>query len=404
MNRLRLVSITHPGLGGVVGTKRLDLLPDTEVTVLAPHEDGGAAGMVGTVRRISMPTSGSKRRARFPSLGAALNLLDPDVVHLHADPDTSLALQVARLCGPATGRGLVLETEMNPSGAAPGWATSLRARRTLACTNAVVTLTAGALASLRRLGFLGLGLIAGRGLEPQPLADTEGARRLLHIPGNRKPVLGWAGPLDTRSHVIDLLEAVALCSRDVIVVIPAVGAAYQDVLDRADALEILDRIRFVTAEQPGATLAERPDLSAFPTLLAAVDALLVAPPESPLDRACGLRTIELAHTHAIPVIHPGCPDMVDMVGNGGWQVPFGDPALLARLFEELHLRPELLQAAASAAAASALARHSPEAAAAELARAISAASVVRSEHGLRSEGRQGLAALRLALRRQPGST
>lgn len=404
MKRLRLVSITHPALGDVVGTKRLDLLPTTEVTILTPNEGGSAAGVAGTVRRISMPTNGRNRRARFPSLPAALNLLDPDVVHLHADPDTGLAAQVSRLCSAPHRRRLVLETEMNSAEYPHGWAASLRARQTLARTSAVLTRTAGALACLRRLGFLGPGLIAGRGLEKQRLPETDSARRLLDLADGKQKVIGWAGPLDARSHITDVLEAVALCKSDVMLVIPAAAPGYQDVLDRADALEILHRVRFVAAEHPAAAFAPLPDLSSFPTMLAACDALLLAPPDGALSRAFGLRTIELAHTHAIPVIHSGRADMIDMVGAGGWQVPFGDPALLARLFDALHTRPHLLAAAREAAAANAQARHSPEAAAAELARAIGAASVAGQDAGARLEGRPARAWLGLALHRQPGST
>jgi glycosyltransferase involved in cell wall biosynthesis len=404
MTPLRLVSITHPDLGGVVGAKRLDLLANSEVTILTPHEGGDVGGATGTVRRISMPTRGRQRSARFPSLAAALNLLNPHVVHLHADPDTRLALQVARVCGRHTGRGLVLETELDPAGAARGWTPSVRARRTLSRTNAVIARSACALSWLRRLGFDGLGVIAGHGLEPEALADSGSARRLLHIPPGPEPVIGWSGPLATRSHVADLLEAVALCGRDVVVVIPAAGPAYHDVLDRADALEVLHRVRFVAPERAADVGGERPDLSAFPTMLAAIDALLVAPADGAFDRASCLRAVELAHVHAIPVIHPALPDIAEMVGDGGWQVPFGDPALLARLFDELQARPLLLAAATSAAAANAATRHSPQAAAAELARAITAAAAASSEGPTRSHGRKLRDALGLALRRQPGST
>lgn len=404
MTSIRLVSITHPCLGGMVGSKRLDFLSDAEITILSRYEEAGAIAATGTVRRISMPTSGRDRKARFPSLAAALNLLAPDVVHLHADPDTSLALQVARLCGAQTGRGLVLETEMSPTGAGQGWAAALRSRQTLLRTSAVVARNASALASLRRIGFSGLGLIAGRGLEPQSLPDTDDALRLLQIQPGRQPVIGWAGPLDTKSHVSDLLEAIALCEREVIVIIPATGPFYQDVLDRADALEILHRVRFVAPEHSGAVMDERPDLSAFPTMIAAVDALLVSPPSSALDRACSLRSVEFAHIHSIPVIHSGLRDIADLIGDGGWQVPFGDPALLARLFDALTARPRLLAQATAAASNNAQTRHSPEAAAAGLARAITAASIAASGASSRLDSRKTRGSLALAPHRQPGST
>jgi glycosyltransferase involved in cell wall biosynthesis len=335
-------------------------------------------------------------------MAAALDLLAPDVVHLQAEPDTKLAMQAARLCG-QQGRGLVIETEMNPAVATPSVFAARRARRTLARAHAAVARSPGALAALRRLGFDGLGVIAGSGLEPQPHPNATDARRLLHIADDTRLVIGWAGPLDTRAHIADLLEAVALCEIDVVVVIPAAGAFHQDVLDRADALEILHRVRFAapqlapnSAKRRRTALTDRPDLTAFPHLLAAADTLIVAPSNDAFDRAAILRTVELAHIHAIPVIHPDGRDIADLVGKGGWTAPFGDPALFARLFDALHACPKLLQTAAAAAAANAFTRHSPEAAAAELARALSAAA--------HPANRAAEGPVSLALLRQPGRT
>ncbi len=361
VRRLRLVSIAHPACHGGSGAERLSLLGDLEVTVvdhdlldhaLLDYEKSSF------IRRISMPTRGRARAARFPSLAAALTLLNPNIVHLQADPDTLLARDVSRLCRKQSGRGLVLDSTFDGSPHNSLFA-SLRARRTLAHTACVIARSEASLSAIRRLGFTGYAVVAGHGQQQTVLPRRDEARRLLQLPATTALVVGWAGPLDGRSGVIDLLEAVAACD-DVAVVIALGQPGVQDIADRADALEILPQIRFAPPEAEHAALA-------------GIDALILAPPRDARERTFCLSNIALAQTHAIPVIHADLPELIELAGPGGWPLPPGDPALLARLFNELAAQPALLEAGAAFAASHAARRHSPEAAAIALARAIHAA-------------------------------
>ncbi len=368
---MKLVSVLSPGGSARAGADRLACLPDAEVTLLTPNESPG--GRAGTVRRIALQVQGRGRAAWYPSLSGALALLDPDVVHVQAEPDSAVALQVAGLCGRRSGRGFLLEVE---SGAAPGRSviSAWRARRSLRRAHALVARSGEAIAAVRRLGFRGAGIVASPGEAPETLPSRAEALRELHVADADLPVFGWAGSLGAKSGVWDALEAVAAIESEIVLIIAGGGPERHDALDladafdRADALEILHRVRFVA---PAPDAAGR--LAACPAMLAAADALLVAPPAAASAGADEWRSIALAQTHGIPVIYADLPGLAEAVGPGGWPVPPDDPALLSRLLGEIGADRSQLEAAGAAAAAHAAQRHTPAAAAARLAAAVRAA-------------------------------
>lgn len=352
-----------------------------EVTVLCA-DGAGSFEAPGTVRQISLR---AHRRGRYRSLAAALALLDPDVVHLQAEPDSAVACQVADLCGIRSGRAFVLETEGGLS--SHRFAAAWRARRSLAQADAAVARSSEALAGLRRSGFRGQGVIASPGEEPHPLPERADARRALRLPHAAAPVFGWAGtlddrsgPLGDRSGITDALEAIAASESEVILVIAEDGPERTDVLDRADALEILHRVRFVPPERAGAS-----GIAAFPDMLGAIDALLLAPTCAGAGRPGHWRAIALAQTLGIPVVYADLPGFAEAAGPGSWPIPAEDPTLLARLLDELAADPTLLAAAAAAAASHAAQHHTPQAVAAKLAFAIRAAHLGRRQVSLRDE-------------------
>ncbi len=234
----------------------------------------------------------------------------------------------------------------------------------LARADAALARSREALRCLRQHGFSGAGFVAGPGEPPPPLPDRNAARRALDIRVGDGPVFAWAGPLPPCASLLPVLEAVAACERESVLAIPDGRGVPHDVVDRADALDILHRVRFVRPEGDG------PGLRAYPSLLAAADALLCAP--SSLDRAgaaCG-DAIALAQCAGLPIVLAGTPELLEAAGSGGWTVPPGDSALLARLLDRLAADPAALAAGARDAAAHAARRHGPEAAAASLQAAL----------------------------------
>ena len=171
------------------------------------------------------------------------------------------------------------------------------------------------------------------------------------------PIFACGGPLRLRA-AIDLLEAVAACDQPITLLIPAREPLRSDLRDRADALEILDRIRLIDPETSSSTM------------LAAADTLIVAPSArepvlSPYSAAIGA-----ALCQGVPVIYADLPALKELVGRGGWPVRADDPGLLTRLLDELGRNPALIEAASRHALAEARERNSPEAAGAQLASAV----------------------------------
>ena len=403
MSTLRLVSIVHPARIEPVPERRLELLVDVEATILAAHCVSGRTSS-STVRRISVSTRGDGRNARFPALASALALLDPAIVHLQAEPDTALARQVARLAAGQHRFGLVMETEADACGGRE-WSvmSALRSRRVLAGTGAVVARTAGALTRMRRLGFQGVGIVAASGVARETLPAAKEARRLLQLGPEFPLVLGWAGPADMGSGILDVLEAMAACEPAVALVLVASGRARQDITDRADALEILDRIAFVAPHSDRGGRRPAPCLAEQPAMAGAISALVLGPPRDRSERIAAIKNIEFAQVHSVPIIYPHDAEFAEIVGPGGWAVPACDPGLLARLLTTLCRLPAVVRDGSAAASSHAASRHSPEAAAADLDRAIH--TVAAGRGGQRAaETHGGMGTVRLSFGREPSRT
>lgn len=404
MSRVRLVSIVHPSNTAPVPERRFELLAHVEATILASADTGDGASST-AVRRVNVPTKGRGRAARFPSLATALTLLDPAIVHLQSNPDSRLAYQVVNLGAAQQRFGLVLETYADHCGLS-GWNVipSLRTRRVLANTGALIARSAGALTQMRRLGFKGLGIVAGSGQELKATPLSRDARCSLAIGSDVVLVLGWAGPANIRSGILDVFEAISASQANVVLVIAASGRRQQDLIDRADALEILDQIRFVTPLRPETGRHTAMDLAGQPMMAGAIGILLLGPSHDRADRSATIKNVEFAQVNGVPIIYPQHLELADIVGPGGWAVPPADPSMLARLITTLCHFPNLLTEASTAATNHAVRRHSPEAAAVDLDRAIHA--VIASHGGTRSSAETlGVrAGIRLAFKRMPSRT
>lgn len=165
-------------------------------------------------------------------------------------------------------------------------------------------------------------------------------RAQLGVPATARLVVGWVGPVDRRSGVVDLVEAAAICDEGVAVLIPAAGPDHSLVMDQADAFDLLHRIRFVpVAGEDGANPA-RSRHHACPSILAAADVIVVSSSRRRAARRQALASLAAARAQAIPVITRGI--VPDPLGTARWAVRPGDPGLLARLLTELVASPALL--------------------------------------------------------------
>jgi hypothetical protein len=177
------------------------------------------------------------------------------------------------------------------------------------------------------------------------VARTE-ARIALGVAADASLVVGWAGPLDHRSGILDLIEAAAICDDGVVLVVP-VRTGHEQVVDQADARELLHRVRFTPAAPPG-----RPGPAGFDafaaTAFAAVDVLLVPPPRHRAEWGYFEAANAWAEANAVPCIRLGAsrPAQANaLVGWTSWTIRAGDSGLLARLLGVIAARPDLLDAA-----------------------------------------------------------
>lgn len=319
-------------------------------------------------------------------LGRTIARIGADIIHLRADVCSPLALRVAWLCGPPAKPAFVLEWA-HPDHPDLSWPGSWLARRTLTRVDALVTRHAHAIAGMRTLGFHGVGVVASSGGHLGALSGRAAARQALGLPPAGAPVFGWAGRIHPKSDVFDLLEALAICQNEAALVIPVDGPLRNGILDHADALEILHRVRCIEpgTDGPARTRATHP-VSGHP-MLDAIDALILTPSRAEAARTSYGDAVEQAQLHGVPVIHSSLPGLVEMVGPGGWPVNAEDPGLLSCLLDEISANPALIAAASEAATAHAVRRHSITSVRASLALAVRAAySSRRQANGAQDTG------------------
>jgi len=172
------------------------------------------------------------------------------------------------------------------------------------------------------------------------------ARIALGVAADASLVVGWAGSLDHRSGILDLIEAAAICDDGIVVVVP-VRTGHEQVADQADARELLHRVHFAPAVPPGRPGPAMPDAFAA-TAFAAVDVLLVPPPRHRAERGYFEAANAWAEANAIPCIRLGAsrPAQANaLAGWTSWSIRAGDSGLLARLLSVIAARPDMLDAA-----------------------------------------------------------
>ena len=365
---LKVVQIIHPAHAALPrGAVPADA---AEILRITPSFDGVSGGL--PVRW------NSPSRQHYRGLSRAVRAFAPDVIHLHASPASVLAMQVSRLRNRALpGCALVLECEHAVTAGVP-WQWRWLARRVLGQTDAVLARHLDGIAALRRLGFDGLGSVAGTGgAAVVPLPSRAEARAALGLTDPACAVIGFAGPLTAEAGLLDALEAVAACPSELVLLVLGRGPLRDELADRAAALDISHRLHFADPGGPDRLVAANPDLRGHPNMLAVLDAVLAVPrpgaaADGPFDRM-----IETAQMHGVPVIASAVPGLAEIVGPGGWITEAQDPGLLCRMLHDLADQPERFAGPAALARQHAGRRHSPGAHAAALTRAMLAAQASR---------------------------
>ena len=322
------------------------------------------------------------RLAGYRGLTAALRRLVPHAVHYHGVPGHLLALQLARHCQKSR-PGCALVLEFDHSAFAPlGGAWRTVDRHVLSTCNAVVARHLDGLAIARSRGFDGVGVVSGSRTPAVPLVSRTVARIRLALAAPVGPVFGFVGPLVTGCGILDLIEVVAACDAELVVLVSGQGKLRREIMARAAALDVEHRFRLLD-DRPGTELRDMPDM------LAAMDALLVIPLPALAYQAPFDRMIECAQSHAVPVVCTRIPGLIEVAGDGSWTIPPGDAGALFHIVRELARNPSLIESRRSAALQQAARRASASVDYARFLSTISASLPARTarlapSHGLRS--------------------
>lgn len=298
---MRVAIVSHPTDDDTAMVARWAAAGGTPV-VIRPVGAPGCPG-VETIHLAVLGKPGS-RMIRYVGLRAAL--AGADVVRVHANPGTALAWQsFGAGRRPASRPAFVLEAD-HCAGRPLPFVWRLAARRVLARADAVITRHADGLARLRRGGFEGLGFVSGAGPMVTPLRRDRAIGPL---------TVGLATTeLTPLSGAVEVLEAVAASADTILVVVATRGHAR--LADRAAALDVLDRLRFVAAEE----------------LLPQIDVLVAVPHVRAGYRFPYDRLIDAAQAAAIPVVCSKVAGLPEVVGSGGWVVPAHDAGALFEVF------------------------------------------------------------------------
>ena len=298
---MKIVSILHPS------DTRLPALAGAggdEHQIVVPRGVTGPCTMALAQGRPVRP--GRSRLSYYAGLRPVL--AGADIIHLRSDPATVLAYQVIRLSRSVAPQAAVIIEADHRAGQEAALLWRLLARRVLARADAAVVRHADGLAALRLLGFDGAGMIGGA------------------VPWHWPARAGRSGPLTlglaarfagNASGAIDLLEAVAALSAIHLVAVASPG--HQRLSDRAAALEMQDRIRFVPADE----------------LLASCDILAAVPHPRAGYRLPFDGLIATAQASGIPVICSNVAGLAEMTGAGGWVVPPGDAGAVFEVLRKL---------------------------------------------------------------------
>ena len=225
---------------------------------------------------------------------------------------------------------IVAETEANINRHHPFPFTNFR-RYTLRNANFAVTRQTEGIGVLRAHGYNGPAKFIGNGVDDEifrPL-DRNACKRTLGLKGF---VAGYVGRIIEAKGLMDAVEAVAKCPRDVNLLFLG-GGVFQPALEtRLAELGLNDRALFL----PPRPMAELPEV------MNAMDVLLLPSRTTRTWKEQFGRVIIEAQACGTPVIGSDSGGIPEVVGDGGLIVPEQDPNALAQALTRLRDSPALV--------------------------------------------------------------
>lgn len=337
---MRILLISHTCQSRVEGQPRareLARFPDVELKVLIPQ----TFNHFGPWREAEPPPDAEYswriERAAWPWLGPAQNYLhwypalpqilrefQPDVIDLWEEHWSLVSAQACWLRNRMLPRAkIVAETEQNLAKRLPPPFETLRSY-VLKNADFCIGRSEEAVQVLRSKGFDGPAASVPNAADAQlfrPL-DRAACRKKLNAALDADFdgfLVGYVGRLVEEKGVLDLLEALALCPRDVGVLLAGSGPLEDVLKTRARELKVEERVWF---------LPHRP-LHELPGVMNALDVLALPSRTTPRWKEQFGRVIIEAHACATPVIGSDSGAIPAVIGGAGLVFPEGDARALA---------------------------------------------------------------------------
>lgn len=341
---MKVLLISHTCISRRAGQPKaqwLGQIPGLELRVLVPHrwresgqwkhpEEPLAPTFQFEIGRVMCPHVGPAlwHLHWYPRLAHTLRTFQPDIIDLWEEPWGIVSAHTCWLRNRMLPKTKILsETEQNIDRALPLPFEKMRAY-TLQNADYAVARSEEAGQVLRAKGYRGQLEVVSNAVDAdlfRPL-DREACRQELGVAGF---VVGYVGRLVEEKGLMDMVEALPHCPADVNLVFVGNGVFQASLEQRAKALGIAARVKFMGA-RPAETL---------PSVMNALDVLMLPSRTMPTWKEQFGRVLIEAHACGIPVIGSDSGAIPDVVGEGGLIVPERQPHALAEAVCRLHAHP-----------------------------------------------------------------
>ncbi len=342
MRVLLIAHACHSRTEGQQRAQRLGRYEDIDLRVIVPDR----WSEYGTWRRIDVPENPTyafqKEKVRwprtpgpvqwhlhyYPQLADTLRSFRPDVIDLWEEAWQLVSVHTCwlrnRLLPSAK---IVSESEANIARTHPFPFNKFR-RYTLRNTDYAVSRQNEGVGVLRAHGYEGPVEVIGNAVDAEifrPL-DRAACKARLGLSGF---VVGCVGRMVESKGLMEIIEAVASCPAEVNALFVGSGPFQAALEQRATALGIAERVRFLASRV----------MEELPEVLNALDVLLLVSRTTPTWKEQFGRVIIEAHACGVPVIGSTSGAIPEVVGEGGLVVPEQNPAALAVAIRELQADP-----------------------------------------------------------------
>jgi glycosyltransferase involved in cell wall biosynthesis len=349
---MRILLISHTCQSQVEGQPRareLARFPDVELKVLIPEKFNhfGSWRQAETpppdaeyswnIERVALPWLGPAQNYLhfYPSLPKILRAYQPDIIDLWEEHWSLVSAQACWLRNRILPRTkIIAETEQNLEKKLPPPFENLRSY-VLKNADFCIGRSDEAVQVLRAKGFSGQAQAVPNAADAdlfRPL-DRAACRQLLNAELDTNFdgfLVGYVGRWVEEKGLLDLLEALALCPRDVGVLLAGSGPLEEQMKLRARELKIAERVFFLPHRPP----------HKLPQVMNALDVLVLPSRTTARWKEQFGRVIIEAHACATPVIGSDSGAIPAVIGDAGLVFSEGDARAFADAIQTLKNDPE----------------------------------------------------------------